>query len=882
MSFMVSLPPIRHLACTRHSRKSHSGSSSKRARKNRAADVGTRLLLSLILLGFGSAVLAQEATEREFDFDIPQQAVHTALTEFAEQADLTLVFPDDLVREKSANALIGRYTLQEGVDILLAGTGLTPTFSNHVVLSISADEQPTNEGNTMDMKKKVPLLKRLGTVIATAIFATSGAAAIAADEANEPVTRELEEVVVTAQKRAENMYDLPIAISAFSGEDLSRGGVTGIRDLKQMAPSLQYGTHSIGGAISIRGIGAELNNIGAEPGVVVSQDGVPIASQIMFDTDFFDVERVEVLRGPQGTINGRNATGGAVNIHSALPTDQFEAGLEVSLGNYNGFAAKGLVSGELSGSLFGRIAFSTDKRDGWLTNTLLGQDAGERDRRHVRGSLVAKPTDWAEVTLIVDLIDDDSNHGASFDNGRARPDVPSLPEIYSVAAPDKENLTLEADQANAKMVEQQNYILEAEFRLSDRASLTSTTAYLTHDGEIATDYDGTRLSASNQIFLGFDIDQFSQEITLAADLNESTDLILGGFYMNVDSAEPALFTGALFGTDLFTAVPSQELDTQAVYGQLRYSATDALRVSLGLRYTEDKKRNSDKATCCSIGSAPFFDGGAGNTWTAVTGKVAVDYAPGDRSTLFANAARGFKGGGFNSFSYPLDEYQPEFVWSYEIGAKTTSESGRLRFAATTFFMDYKGLQQVVYAAPEGSLSPIGIGVENAAAATIKGLEVEAEMLIGNNLDVNVAGSWINARFDEFVNFDRVFPELGNQDLSGNRLARSPDAQYVLGIKYSRSFSRGFSASLRVDYQWQDKVYFTFYNQELIAQSAYGLLNLRLELAHQDRWTVAVYANNVRDERYLSNAQSAFPGGNITQVARLGWPRMYGLTIGYEI
>ena len=299
-------------ATARHSRKTASGSSSTRARRRRGADVGAGLLLSVMLLGFGSAASAQEASEQRIEFDIPAQAANTALTEFAEQADLTLVFPDDVVRWKSANALIGKYTLQEGVDILLADTGLTPMFSNELVLSISADEQPTNKGKTMEAKRTPPLLKRLGTTIAAAMATISAAISTAApdDEGDEP--RLVEVIIVTAEKREESILDVPLGMTALAGDKIEQLGLTNFMDLEQVVPGLQFGddNEQKGNGTVIRGIGTFRGgtpihggsqvNVDRDLAVSVSVDDVFTFAGYGLAPQLFDLERVEVLERPPG------------------------------------------------------------------------------------------------------------------------------------------------------------------------------------------------------------------------------------------------------------------------------------------------------------------------------------------------------------------------------------------------------------------------------------------------------------------------------------------------------------------------------------------------------------------------------------------------------
>ena len=278
------------------------------------------LLLGVVLLGFGSAVLAREA-EREINFDIPQQPVHAALVEFAEQADLTLVFPDDVVGDKFANDLIGRYGLQEGAEILLAGTGLAPTFSDQIVLSISVDNQWTNEGNTMN--EKALLGKRLVTAIAATILTTFGAASEASEagDANAEKTSAIEEIVVTASKREESLMEVAQSIQYLSGEELEGSGVQYLDQIVQLIPGVSL---AAGGPANrrynARGTGASSTTNDSAIGFYI--DGMPyyiVDLPLGPDAEVFDLESIQVLRGPQGTLYGQGAMGGTILITTAQP-----------------------------------------------------------------------------------------------------------------------------------------------------------------------------------------------------------------------------------------------------------------------------------------------------------------------------------------------------------------------------------------------------------------------------------------------------------------------------------------------------------------------------------------------------------------------------------
>jgi len=256
--------------------------------------------------------------------------------------------------------------------------------------------------------RKRGLLLGVSVSVIVLTFPVVTVAAAGQGESTQPTA--LGEVVVTAEKRPERISRLPVAISAYGGQALSNAGVQGVRDLETLAPSLEITSKGSETYISIRGIGTQVASIGSEAGVTVSQDGVVFARDLFFDTDFLDVQRVEVLRGPQGTISGRNSTGGAINIISNRPTGKAEGALDLTAGNYSRFAADGYLSGPLAGDrLLGRLAVGYDRMDGWLTNSFLDQKEGSVDRLHGRLTLLANLGDKLEAVLRVDGVQDNSH-----------------------------------------------------------------------------------------------------------------------------------------------------------------------------------------------------------------------------------------------------------------------------------------------------------------------------------------------------------------------------------------------------------------------------------------------------------------------------------------
>ena len=766
MSLMVSLLPIRHLTCTRHSRKSHSGSSSKRARINRSAavDVGTRLLLSLILLGFGSAVLAQQEIEQEFEFDIPPQAVHTALTEFAEQADLTLVFPDEVVLKKSANTLIGKYTLQEGIDILLAGTGLTPMFSDHIVLSISAGQQLTNKGNTMNKNKKAPLLKRLGTAIAAAIFATSGGAAIAADDAtadsNEAV---IEEIVVTATRRDTSLQDTASAITAFTTEDLYRQGIENFDDFAAQTPGVLLTGPKSFQKFVIRGIqtSSQVGGPGDQNPVTVYYDEVPVTSFAILTPDvrLYDVERVEVLRGPQGTSFDSGSLSGAVRVITKKANlDGFDASVRVEGASTDGGGIRqrysGMVNVPLSDSAALRLVGYVRDEEGFIDNVGAFGQPGEKDFQEpeewgARASLRWQPIERSALTFSV--MHDDLEHGGAVQGAN-----PALGLGDYTAATNK----LERD----GWLENDHVNLTFEYDFT-WAQLVSSSTWAMSEYYWDVDLDGVDVGFPFHFDEPQDQDAFVQELRLVSSHGGKVEWLAGLFYLNrqTDSlgsihTSPAFLDSV--GVD-YSGLPqprrlaSVSMDVQdrdienneaAIFAELTYRFTETLSLTAGVRYTEFEFDQQITAEGNTTDVIPLITGGSGGvaTWTpdapfristgrqsATTTKFSINWQPNDDQTFYFTAAQGFRRPHPNAQALlpnTVDPTDPNVIplaadadelWNYELGAKTRWLNGRLQANVAAYFIDWADIQvgltrasdTVPYTGNSGDVESKGIEAE---------------------------------------------------------------------------------------------------------------------------------------------------------------------------
>ncbi len=832
--------------------------STIKSRKTRLLAGACAAAMLAMAPSFGSAALGQAA---EQVFNIPAQSLASALRQFGLMADKQVMFSAEAVQGHMAQPLSGSYEPLAALSQLLEGTGLVYEVTSSNVLLVRA----------VDTAGTTKMGDQAGEISNSFV---------------------LEEIIVTAEKRAESLQDIPIAISAFSNQTIERRGIDGLRDLQQIAPSLQFGESQNNPHVSLRGIGAELPNIGAESGIAIAQDGIVLSNRFLFDADFFDVERVEVMRGPQGTIAGRNATGGAINVYSRRPTEEFEAGIKAALGNYNRVALDGYLSGPILGDkLLARVAVRSDRAEGWLHNKLLDTHLNETDKVFVRTSFLTNIWDNFEAHLILEGSFDRGLKAPSVEAGRARSDTPSIGEYAGVQQSDLDALEIYTNTPANPDQREEKYqaTLKLTWDVSDAATVTSTTGYIDFFAEIGGDYDSSAADAVPIPDIGVDVWQLSQEITLAADLSDRLDLIFGGLYYRSSAKEPLNvglpYSGIPVGTLLLE--PSQDLSSWSLYTQLRYRISDTLRVALGGRYTYDDKDFTEIDTFA--GNPGLVPGApASKTWSAFTPRVAIDYTPTDDMTVFASVSRGFKSGGFNTYSVPVDRYEPEYVWSYELGLKANWLDRRLRTALTAFYMDYTDLQQSIFGEGERALPK----TSNAASSKIKGIEAELEAFVTDQFRVSASGTWLDATYSDLKTSDALFPELGEfnpatglnvRDLSGNRLVRAPEWQFSFTGEYTIPLQGEWQAVLRTDYYWQDAVFFDFFNNDLLKQGAYGLLNLYGAIETEDgRWKFAAYARNLLDERYFGNKLTSIGGAPVpVHSGNIGTPRMYGVSLSHQ-
>ncbi len=736
----------------------------------------------------------------------------------------------------------------------------------------------------------------------------------------------LEEVLVTAEKRSGTVQDTPLSIAAFSGDELARAGIASTEALSGIAPGLNVQREVIGKVV-IRGVGTENFSVGSDPGVAIHQDGVYLARSSVSVFEFYDTERVEVLRGPQGTLYGRNATGGVLNIISRKPEGELGGYARVDVGNYSRKRIEGALNVPFGDAAAGRLSVLWADRDGYTENkavTAKARDIDQLDNQEiwaVRGQLKFGASESFEGIAQFDVSKDDSNPPAfKYFTHATPPGLPWSPVTAMGAAvpgdqvlPDLREVGQGFEQTVPGSTRTVPSIGRAEtvsgnVRLSwDLGGMTlmSQTAYRKTDFSWLNDGDGV-----DQFFVTYfqddDSKQITQELQLSSAGDGKLEWIIGAFYLKEDSKT---FSGLAFNIGIPPPgingiLIDGESNTKSIsgFGQATYAFTDRLRGTLGFRYTQDDKEGD--LVYNLFGGVLPPPGPMGTTWpqvlndswSAVTPKVGVDFDFTDDIMGYASATRGYKSGGFNLIAVQTP-YDPEFLWSYELGLKTRLADGRVTANFGAFQYNYKDMQV-------GKIVNLSDVLTNAAEATVRGLEVEIRAALGAGFEFNFGAAYLDAQFDEFLTEDPAVnaspaalgPNAGSCErrdptsasprgvsLAGCDLRRAPPLSGNAGLAWTRPVGAG-EVTLRGDYAYKDKQYFTQFNRDAVSQDSYGLLNLRAGYrAADDVWSLTVFADNVTDEDYYSTVLESgvpAPGGLVPQ-AVLGAPRTYGVSFQYN-
>lgn len=692
----------------------------------------------------------------------------------------------------------------------------------------------------------------------------------------------LQEIVVTATKTgATEVQKTPIALSVYSADQLNNSAANNIKDLVALTPNLNISQTTASAEIYIRGIGS--NNVfnGSDPDVTMQSDGVYIARAFSQFADFLDVSRVEVLRGPQGTLYGRNAVGGTINVISRAPTDDFEAKTQVTLGDFSLLQTQGYVSGALiKGLLDASLSVNYVTHSPWEDNIVAGQP-GLDDANHggVRAQLRLQPTDKVDMTTRVDWSKADEYFDASAHLLAPYARAPLATSIIG----DYTRTALDTTQLNHEEIWGISEDINA--AINDWLSLKSITAYRDSWYRLTVDGDGTELLINS----GYQADlskQFSQELNLVAK-RDHFDGVAGLYFFNEHEISEIYSDLPAPGPNLQNLVkPDAYARSYAAFAQGTYHLFDTVGLTAGVRYTEDRKELDQYYTrdVLSLGiplhGFPFIDTSVRH-FHATTPKFGIDWQALPDVLMYATATRGFKSGGTNyaASNAAALSFAPEYIWSYEAGAKTEWLDRRLRVNLTGFVYDYSNLQV------QSLLGPGVTTIANAATAKIKGAELETTVEPIPRLVLTANYSLLDARYTRFdaasvpaslTPFLAGSPDLnpnGTFNATGDRLSAAPHdsasatAQYAWNMPGGKPFLRG-------EYYWQSRAYYDPSNAPIMSQKAYGLANAFAGFDSDSKWNVHFFVKNLTDTHYLIfiAAITVVPSG----VAAA--PRTYGVQL----
>jgi iron complex outermembrane receptor protein len=724
--------------------------------------------------------------------------------------------------------------------------------------------------NETIMKGRGPLATACALVLTSTAHGANDAAAVAP-------TDNLEEVVVTARMRDEDLRDVPISIVAISADALAQRGATELKNLGDVVPNVIIGTGNQERRTNlvIRGISTEARSIGQETGVGVYLDGVYTGRAETYNQRLPDIAQVEFLRGPQGTIFGKNTIAGAISLTTIKPGDEMTGSLSLDGGNYGHAEAVGFVSGPLKeGLLFGKIAAYGLTEDGYARNEFDGGRAGSKLQDGARVQLRATPSDQLEINLSADVnrIDGEPYRGevtqGAFGN---EPGAFTFDEAYK----------------SWEHIDYSGAALTVNYSLASGHSLTSITGWrksqwITHSDETSNGFDHAYAEYEQSSDYG------SQELRLTSPSGEKLDYVVGLYYsyQKSDTHTPVFIGDGLadilgipHGWQSFDQRADVTTDGYAAFANATYHLSDQWALTVGGRYTyEQKDLNFQQFDPNGLGFVPnigpLTDDYARGEFTPT---VSLMHALNSSWNLYATYSSGYKSGGFNVdvlSTVNNVSFDAERVDNFELGAKAALFDGRAQANLAVFYMDYKDLQVTQYD-PDTFSNFIG----NAASASVTGIEFDLVAQPTPHLSISAGVGLLDASFERFIDQYGV-------DLKGNELPFAPSVSASLATQYSWSISGANDAFFRVEGAYRDKTYPDVQNDPRNRLESYTVLNARAGLRlGAGRWILEAYARNLTDERYAVNRSTQRPLLSFLPpfaydetTTTFGAPRTYGVKL----
>ena len=816
--------------------------------------------------------------------DIQAQELGSALRSLAKDRGFQIVYLSDTVEKLHTAGAVGEFTTNQALEKLLSGSGLDYKYVDDNTVSIfphtssltpratsgrQGDEDSSSAGDHKSFWSGLRLAQSSNPVN-SASSPSNPSSATSSQGSSDPV--KVEEIVVTAQRRTENLQNVPIAMTVVQGDDLAKSNFQQVSDLQYLVPSLQYDPSS-GGNFQIRGVGTQSFDYSSEQSVSVVVDDVVIDTQR--DPGLIglsDIKQVAVLRGPQGTLFGKNATSGVISITTAKPVlDQWSTTASASYGERNDRDVKATLNVPMGATMALRISAFEDGQDGYGKYSLYNTKLGTFHEEGARAKWLFAPNEALDVLLIGDFAHHTDNQAPTL--------VSASPAIMAASAAAGTTIgpnNLNSADPYTSSTDDKSYggSLQINYKLGTQ-TLTSITAYhrFTNFGYGSVDAAPTALYLpinDNAIHTN----KVSEEIRLASPTGQFVEYVAGLFYNRLSLASAQRQWGSLgqalpdgvflsvtgaAGTNTNGNVFNTTNDSKAAFGQAKFNFTHQLSLSLGARFTHDNNGQSfgfvsipSSLVTIPIFAAPTQPAGS-VSHNNISYSIKPTYAFSPTTIVYSSYATGYKGPGVAFVSSIYDPYKAETVKSYEVGVKSEWFDQRLRFNADIFREDYTDFQAQTYVQPPGGVGVFVIG--NAGGLRSQGAEADINLRATSSLSLSSGFTYAHSYFSNYIDGPNIY--------TGYPLTNAPRSAVTAAADYHYPVAGGYEVSAHANYFYRTRVY-TVIAQPYSIVPGYGILGGRIGIGPQSGvWQVGVYARNLLNRHFSTSYQEVGGVGTVS-------------------